>query len=222
MSATIETFPSFYSLNATYGFDNAIWRWNEHHREKEAVLVDYWPNDVHKAIHDEVGKRLLEERNIANPRERNTYFSYDRPENRPFWVTPTGGRLHYSNGIVEGRSAPIDPPTDELLLLTWQFLYWQTRAGRVAQSLAALREQLEDAIDAGVASVSDIERAKELHRTAKNLKAKAARIDKKREPLLPRSLREPTPEEAAIERQAADRESARRSSLKRELAQLEL
>lgn len=217
-----EDFPTFQSLKALYGFENALRRWKDHHGEKECILVAAWPDKVFLAIHEEVARRLLEDRDISRPSSRGRSFQYDRPPNRPYLVTPTGGRLSYSTSVMEGQSAPLDPPTDELLLLTWQFFYWDARAKRVARAFVSLKERLEEAADSDRQSVADLEKLKELHRTAKSLKANAARINKKREPLLPRSLREPTPAEKAIEVEAESRRAARRSSFKKELDRLEL
>jgi hypothetical protein len=210
MTTTIETAPPFSELRREFGFPIAYRKWQELHRAEERILVGPWDNDVFYKVHEEVKRRYQAQRLPYN----------GHPNNSEYEVTPTGGRLIRCQYIdpVLGPPTPIDPPADELLRLYWILAYWETRHEDDVRQFAKLKTQLKVAANHKRRDPQRLAELKRLQQLAKQSKAEVEAVNEKLQPIQPRGLREPTPEELAIVQSRLDSEAA----FDRELDRIEL
>ena len=192
-----DPLPKFEDLERVFGWKNAVREWKKAHHADQLVEVGPWPVEEFIAIHREVAHRE------GDPRRH--YGSNDT-----WLVTETGGRLHTPHCYNEqlGWPAPRDPPSDDLLRLTWIAKFYQ---GLIEQHRQRFHEMKSDArrrAEKGQRNPVVFDDLEVLADQILSLQSQLDEFEEERSPLLPPQLRPPTPEVAALNAEVVERESA--------------
>lgn len=202
----MNTLPKFGELYEKYGWANAYRKWEEAHQANQSIVVPAtaWDRTEWYELHEDASQRSI--RGLGRTPSRATYR-----------VTPTGGRVEYSEfpiSIAEA-AAPLDPPEDELLLLSWLIKYHEQCVAKGTKNFDDLKTRLTHSVEgyqveASEESLAQLKRIKAL---VQKHRKKVEQFTEKRLPLLPRSMQPKTKEELELDQQIEESEAALRQAI---------
>jgi hypothetical protein len=202
---------TFEELRRRLDWLSAYKEWEKIHEAGRAVFCParYWNREEWTNLH--LGA-------LCDPRYPNHNLVPDR---RDCWLTRTGGRLPISDVARSDAEAPTDPPTQKLLLLSFQIAYQEIKSEELASKFDEFKLRMEGKISEGFLvepSEENLAKLKSMAQQVRLCRAKASRLKDERAPLLPKRMKPKSKQDLVMEQRLLDR----RAELSRQIKNVEI